>query len=117
MDLERLLSDLHSKYATRVSDLLSFVRKYKEQQPHSRIKKIKNLLDGMEHKLSVLDFSGINELKENIRQHKRNHSELCNKIIEYEEVFELGTNSKGNFLTKIRETLKNLRNDRIYKFN
>ena len=71
----------------------------------------------MEHKLSELDFSGINGLAENIRQHKRNHSELCNQLTEYEEVFELETNSKDNFLTKIRETRKNLKDDRIYKFN
>lgn len=115
--LERLLSELHSQYATRVDDLLSFVRKYKEQQPRNRIKKIKNLLDGMEHKLSELDFSGIKGLTENIRKHKQNHSELCHKLTEYSEIFELETNSKGNFLTKIRETLKNLRDDRIYKLN
>ena len=115
-DLERLLSELHSQYATRVNDLLSVIRKYKEKR-YSRIMKIKKLLDGMEQKLSKLDFSGIKELKENIRQHKRNHPELCNQLTEYEEVFELETNSKDNFLTKIRETRKNLKDDRIYKFN
>jgi len=116
-DLEHLLSELHSQYATRVDDLLTVVRKYKEQQAYGRIKKIKNFLDGMEHKLDKLDFSGLKGLRESIRQHRRNHSELCNKLTEYEDVFELETNSKSNFLTKIRETLENLKEDRIYKFN
>jgi hypothetical protein len=114
-DLESFLSELHSQYATRVKELLSIIRNYKDNNSSIKIKKIKNTLDKLDSKLEKLDFRGIKELKEDIHKNKRQHMELCNKLDEYNNVFELETEEKQNTLTKARKTLKYLKEKRIYK--
>jgi hypothetical protein len=115
-DLDNSLSELQSHYDVSRKELLAFVRKYKDSRKYKDLKKIKNLLDQLEHKLDGLNLGGIRELKKNILKHKKMHPELCNILERYDEVFNLDAGQeKGDFLNKIRETRRNLRENLLFK--
>ena len=114
-ELENLLSELYSKYAVSVKDLLSYIRKYKNSRKPQEIKRIKRSLDELEFKLDTLDFSGIKEIRRYILKHSRQHPGLCGKVKEYRDVFELDYEKNKDILTRIRQALENVRKNRIYK--
>lgn len=113
--LEFFLDELRSQYDTDTKLLLDLIKNYKGKHPPKHLKNIRKALKELESKLGSYDLTGISELRKQILQHEKQHKSLCNNLKIYDNIFRAEGNSGNNMLDKIRNTLRNLKDNRIYK--
>jgi len=114
--LETCLSELRSQYTTDIKRLSHYIKGYKEKQSNKSLKSIRKPLDALERKLNQFELEGINDIRKELYKHKNKHKSICDIIDEFDKIFRI--ESKGNnMIEKIKKTLKNLNENRIYKIS
>lgn len=115
-DLEKYLRDLYAEYRYEYESFLELIRNYRYKLPFKKKDEFKKLLSEIEVRLEQLDFVLVNNLIQKLYSFKRQHPEFIKEINSYGKIHELSSQNQNDYLTKLKNTIKQVKDDVIFKF-
>ena len=116
--LQNFVSLLLYEYSIELKLLLDQVRKRKSTiQKLRKDKKIINLLYRLENSLETINLKGINQIREELFQKRRNYPDLYNLLESFSKIFELENREGQDLFTKLKNTKEWLNKFEVLKLN